>query len=115
MKSFNDLEQLFNKLSLTLTHETHEIINQNQNWLDVMKSKIQSSDSIILTKTLLIKPKKSSSLPVFVILQEDTKVNIGQLIKLCNVKDGRLASDEFISEIFNTHKSNRKTFNVSLS
>jgi prolyl-tRNA synthetase len=79
-------------------------------WRSALAS-VATPASYQLTKTLVFKPKTAKNaitVPVVVILGEESEMNSGALAKKLKLKEMRIASEDLLKEFFALEKDSRK-------
>ncbi|KAJ1674839.1 hypothetical protein EV182_002459, partial [Spiromyces aspiralis] len=116
MTSSDILEQLSALRISTDKHLTHKAVSSIEEWAEELKGKVLPlpvGAVSVLTKTLVFKPKQPKSqppAPVFVIADNETQVNLGQLGKELGVKELRLVSEELLDSMFSAKKGSVSPF-----
>ncbi|KAJ9093920.1 hypothetical protein QFC19_008153 [Naganishia cerealis] len=78
----------------------HAAAKTAQEWRDALAGKSQGD--LVLTKTLLFKPKTAKTAvptPVLVIAKEDTETSAAAIGKLLNLKELRVASEDLMKDV----------------
>ncbi|KAJ2998381.1 hypothetical protein HDV02_004596 [Globomyces sp. JEL0801] len=106
MSSLEQVTNAFDSLSISVAVESHSKVDSFQSWVDSVKS-INTIYSP--TKTLLLKPSKST-VPVLVISLESSTFAVNPLVKSLGFKDARMAADDLVNSTFQVDKLNLTPF-----
>ncbi|KAJ7021859.1 hypothetical protein C8F04DRAFT_1213710 [Mycena alexandri] len=95
-------------LSIAPTHVAHAETVSPATWRDALDASSSTPKPFELIKTLVYKPKTAktaTAVPVVVIARDETETNSAAIGKKLNLKEMRLASEDFLTEFFALDKN----------